>query len=68
MRKLCKSLSEHAKNIINFEKKKKILLANKAYKSNLNQINCHISKNTFGNKCTNDKNYYKVKDHSHFYR
>ena len=42
MKKFCKSLREHSMKIINFEKKKRILLTNEEYESYLNNINCHI--------------------------
>ena len=40
MQKFCESL-RYAMKIINFDKKKMILLTNEEYESYLNQINCH---------------------------
>ena len=62
--------------IIKFEKKKMILLTNEKHESYLNQINCHsesylnqvnchICKKDFEHKHSNDKSYFKVKNHSH---
>ena len=47
--------------VINFEKKKMILLTNKEYKSYLNWIKCQICKNKFDYKDTNWKNIVELK-------
>ena len=47
--------------VINFEKKKMILLTNKEYKSYLNWIKCQIFKNKFGYKDTNWKDIVELK-------
>ena len=66
MKKFCKCLTEHAMQIINFEKKKIIPLTNGEYKLYLSQVNCHIYKQKFGDKYTNDKKYCIVTDHGHY--
>ena len=66
MKKFCKCLTEHAMQIINFEKKKIIPLTNGEYKLYLSQVNCHIYKQKFGDKYTNDKKYCIVTDHCHY--
>ena len=60
MKKFRKSLREHAMHIINFEKRKMILLTNEEYESYVNQTNCRICKK--GLNICND-NYHKIKDH-----
>ena len=66
MKKFGESIREHAIKIINFEKKKIILLPSKDYESNLNQENCPICKENFKHKYTTDKNYFKVRDPCHY--
>ena len=66
MKKFCKCLTEHAMQIINFEKKKIMPLTNGEYKLYLSQTNCHIYKQKFGDKYTNDKKYCIVTDHCHY--
>ena len=53
---------EHALKIINFEKKKMILLTNKHYESYLTAISYYIFQNKFERNYTNGKNYHKVKN------
>ena len=65
MRKFSKSLREHTMKIINFEKKKTILLTKKTKGSYERAKICYICKKKFKHKYTNDKNYWKVKDHCH---
>ena len=38
----------------------------KEYELYVNHINCHICKKKFEDKCTNDKNYCRVKGHWHY--
>ena len=63
MKKFCKHLKEHATRIINYEKKKIILLT-KEEKINYNdQQICYICKKEFDKS---DKKHHKVKDHCHY--
>ena len=63
MKKFCKDLKEHTTRIINYEKKKIILLA-KEEKINYNdQQIYYICKKEFSN---DDKKNYKVRDHCHY--
>ena len=63
MKKFCKDLKEHATRIINYEKKKIILLT-KEDKINYNdQQICNICKSEFDKS---DKKHHKVKDHCHY--
>ena len=66
MKKVCESLKEHAKNIIDFEKKKMLPLTKEELKSYQDAKVCCICGKRFQKKFTNDKNYRKVRDHSHF--
>ena len=61
MKKFCKDLREHATKIINYEKKDMIPLTKKEEKNK--QEVCYIYKKEFN---TDDKKYYKVKDHCHY--
>ena len=63
MKKFCKYLREHATRIINYEKKKMVLLT-KEEKINYNdQQICYICKKEFDKS---DKKHYKVRDHCHY--
>ena len=63
MKKFCKDLKEHTTRIINYEKKKIILLT-KEEKINYNdQKMCYICKKVFDKS---DKKHHKVKDHCHY--
>ena len=63
MKKFCKDLREHAMKIINYEKKKMILLTTEEkIHYNIQKI-CYICKKEFNN---NDKKNYKVQDHCHY--
>ena len=66
MKKFCESLREHAKNIIDFEKKKMLLLTKEELKSNQDAKVCYICGKRFLKKCANDKDYCKVLDHCHY--
>ena len=61
--KFYESLREHAMKIINFEKKKMILLASKEYELYPNQTSYHICKKEFEENYSKDKNYCKVREH-----
>ena len=66
LKRLCKSLREHAKNIIDFEKQKMLPLTKEELKSYQDAKVCYICGKRFLRKFTNDKNYRKVRDHCHF--
>ena len=63
MKKFYKDLREHATKIINYEKKKMILLTTKEEIYHNKQKLCYICKKEFD---TNDKKNYKVRDHCHY--
>ena len=63
MKKFCKDLREHAMKIINYEKKKMILLTTEEKMHYNIQKICYICKKEFNN---NDKKNYKVQDHCHY--
>ena len=65
MEKFCKDLREHATKIINYEKKKMILLTKKEEKNHNKQELCYICKKEF-NTDDNVKKYHKLKDHCHY--
>ena len=70
MEKFCKDLRENAMKIVNYEKKKKmILLTDKETEFCENQKVCHICKKEFSTD-KNDKNtfelYHKIRDHCHY--
>ena len=59
MKKFHEFLKEHARKIINFEKKKIIPLTNKELESHANPGNCQIcDKKQFEDKYTDDKKYH----------
>ena len=63
MKKFCKDLREHAKKIINYEKKKVIPLTTKEEIYHNKQKICYICEKEFNN---NDKKQQKVRDHCHY--
>ena len=65
MKKFCESLREHAKNIIDFEKKKMLSLTKEELKSYQDRKMCYICGKRFLKKFPNDKNYRKVRSHCH---
>ena len=65
MEKFCKDLREHSTKIINYEKKKNILLTPEEKKDYDDQKVCYICKKEFDNN-DNDKKQQKVKDHCHY--
>ena len=66
MKKFCTSLREHAKNIIEFEKKKKLPLTKEELKSNQDPNLCYICGKRILKKLSKSINYRKVRDHCHF--
>ena len=65
-KKFFTSLREHAKNIIDFEKKKMIPLTKEELKPYQDAKVCDIFGKRFLKKFAKDKNYRKVRDHCHF--
>ena len=65
METFCKDLREHSTKIINYEKKKNILLTPEEKKDYDDQKVCYICKKEFDNN-DNDKKQQKVRDHCHY--
>ena len=65
MKKVGKSLREHAMKIINFKKKKMKLLTKELQESYENAKMCYICEEKFENKYFKDKKHRKDKDHCH---
>ena len=65
METFCKDLREHSTKIINYEKKKIILLTTKEKIYHNKQKVCYICKKEFDNN-DNDKKQQKVRDHCHY--
>ena len=63
MKHFCGSLGEHAKNIIDFERKKMLTLTKEELKS---PKVFYICAKGFIKKIVNDKNYRKVRNHYHY--
>ena len=66
MKMFCTSLWQHAKKIIDFEKKKMLLLTNGELKSHQDGKVCFICGTQIVKKFAKDKNYWKVRDHCHY--
>ena len=66
MKKICTSLREHAKNIIDFEKKKMLLSTKEELKSHQDAKGCYICGKRILRKFAKDKNHRKVRDHCHY--
>ena len=66
MKKICESLREHAKKIIDFEKKKMLPLTKEELKSYQDTKVCYICGKKLLKQLANDRNYQKVRDHCHF--
>ena len=64
MKKCCESLREQAKNIIDFEKKKMLLLTKEELKSHQEAKVCYICGKR--KKLSKSTNYRKVRDHYHY--
>ena len=65
MKKFCESLREHAKNVIDFEKKKKLPLTKEEVKSHQDAKVCYICGKRILKKLSKSINYRKVRDHCH---
>ena len=63
MKKFCESLREHAKNIIDFEKKEMLPLTKEELKSHQDAKVCYICGKRILQKLTKNNNYQKVGDH-----
>ena len=66
MKKLCESFREHAKNIINFEKKKMLPLTKEEIKPYQDAKISYICRKRILKKFANNKIYRKVRDHCYF--
>ena len=66
MKKFCTSLKEHAKNTINFEKKKMLTLTKEELKPHQDAKVCYICGKRFPEKFANNKNYQKIRDRCHY--
>ena len=62
IKKFCSSLRKHAKNVINFEKKKILPLRKKQLKLHHNATSCYIC----GKKFVRYKNYWNFRDLCHY--
>ena len=60
------SFREHATNLINFKKKKILLLTKEKEKSHQDAKLCYICRKRFLKTFANDKNCRKVRDHCHY--
>ena len=65
MKKFCKALREHMEEIINYEKRKLLLLAKEEKKLYSKQKCFHIYRKEFSDYNDDDSNLYKVRDHCH---
>ena len=63
MKKFCKSLQEHAKNVIDFEKKEMLPLTKEEVKSQQDTKVCYICQKRILKKVSKSKHYPKVRDH-----
>ena len=66
MEKFCEYLREHTKNIIDFEKKKMLLLTKEELKSHQDAKVCYICRKRILKKLSKSINYRKVRDHCHY--
>ena len=66
MKKFCSSLSEHATNILNFEKKKILLLIKEEVKLHQDARKSCICGKIILQTLAKSKNYRKVRSHCHF--
>ena len=66
MKRFCKSLREHAKNITDFEKKKMLSLTKEALKSHQGAKVCYTCGKSILKKLSKSINYRKVRDHCHY--
>ena len=65
MKNFCTSLSQHTKNISDFEKKRMLPLTKEEVKSHQDVKVCYICDKRFLKRFAKEKNYQKVKDHCH---
>ena len=63
MKRFCESLREHAKNVINFEKKKMLPSTKEELKSDLDAKVSYICGKRILKKLSKSMNYRKVRDH-----
>ena len=66
MKKFWESLREHARSIIDFEKKKMLPLTRKELEPHEDAKICYIYGTKFFRKLFRDKNYQKVRDHCYY--
>ena len=66
MKKFCESLGEHAKNIIDFQKKKMLPLTKQKIKAYQDGKIFYIFGKRILKRFANDKSYRKVRDYCHF--
>ena len=66
MKMFCESFKKHTKNIIDFEKKKMLLLTKKELKSHTNANVCYICGKRILEKPSKNINYHKVRDHCRY--
>ena len=66
MKKFCESLRKHAKNIIDFEKKKVLSLTKRKLKSHQHAKVCSICGKRILKKFSKSINYWKVRDHCYY--
>ena len=64
--KVCTSLRKHTKNIIDFEKRKMLLLTKEELKSHQDAKVCSICGRRILKKLSKSINYWKVRDHCHY--
>ena len=66
MKMFCSSLRQHARIIINFEKKKMLPLTKEELKLHQYATNCYICGKRILKKFAKSKSYQKVRDHCHY--
>ena len=66
LKKFCVSQLEYAADVITFEKKKILPLAEKELKSHQDTTNCYVSRKKLTQNLAKDKNQGKFRDHCHF--
>ena len=66
MKSFCEFLREHAKSIIDFEKKKMFPLTKEELKSHQDAKVCYVWGKCFLKNSSNDENYQKIRDHCHY--
>ena len=65
MKKKFSCLRKHARNILNLEKKKMLLLTKEELKLNRDATDCYIRGKRFLKKLAKSKKYHKVRDSCH---